>query len=120
MGSTHAELVDSAELVLNLAPPGALTDTSWIKPGKVFRCELTTAAGLAGVDYIEYDAGWYGPEFTTPDATKPIAAIDLPSVNVDHSIHHHRHQATDQVVTERDEAVGNRRSRPGSRCGAAG
>jgi alpha-glucosidase len=87
-GSTHAELVDNAELVLNLAPPSALTDASWIKPGKVFRCELSTAAGLAGVDfavargieYIEYDAGWYGPEFTTPDATKPIAAIDLPSV----------------------------------------
>jgi alpha-glucosidase len=87
-GSTHAELVDNAELVLNLAPPNALADTSWIKPGKVFRCELTTDAGLAGVDfavarglqYIEYDAGWYGPEFTTTDATKPIAAIDLPSV----------------------------------------
>ncbi|MEU0242730.1 glycoside hydrolase family 97 catalytic domain-containing protein [Streptomyces sp. NPDC006235] len=88
IGATHAELVDNAELVLNLAPPNALTDTSWIKPGKVFRCELSTAAGLAGVDfavdrgleYIEYDAGWYGPEFTTPDATKPIPAIDLPSV----------------------------------------
>ncbi|MFF0013804.1 glycoside hydrolase family 97 catalytic domain-containing protein [Streptomyces sp. NPDC005374] len=88
IGSSHAELVDNAELALNLAPPNALTDTSWIKPGKVFRCELTTAAGLAGVDfaeargleYIEYDAGWYGPEFTTVDATTPIAAIDLPSV----------------------------------------
>jgi alpha-glucosidase len=88
IGATHAELVDNAELVLNLAPPNALADTSWIKPGKVFRCELSTAAGLQGVDfavargieYIEYDAGWYGPEFTTPDATRPIAAIDLPSV----------------------------------------
>ncbi|MFG2466890.1 glycoside hydrolase family 97 catalytic domain-containing protein [Streptomyces canus] len=88
IGSTHAELVDNAELILNLAPPGALADTSWIKPGKVFRCELSTAAGLAGVDfavargleYVEYDAGWYGPEFTTTDATRPITAIDLPSV----------------------------------------
>ncbi|NUO43278.1 MAG: twin-arginine translocation signal domain-containing protein [Streptomyces sp.] len=88
IGSTHAELLDNAELVLNLAPPNVLPDTSWIKPGKVFRCELTTAAGLAGVDFavargidhIEYDAGWYGPEFTTVDATAPIAAIDLPSV----------------------------------------
>lgn len=88
IGATHAELVDNAELVLNLAPASALTDTSWIKPGKVFRCELSTAAGLAGVDfavargveYIEYDAGWYGPEFTTTDARTPIAAIDMPSV----------------------------------------
>ncbi|MFF7161885.1 glycoside hydrolase family 97 catalytic domain-containing protein [Streptomyces sp. NPDC008086] len=88
IGSTDAELVDNAELVLNLAPESALDDTSWIKPGKVFRCELSTAAGTTGVDfavarglqYIEYDAGWYGPEFSTLDATKPIAAIDLPSV----------------------------------------
>jgi alpha-glucosidase len=88
IGATHAELVDNAELVLNLAPPNSLADTSWIRPGKVFRCELTTAAGLQGIDfvvarglqYIEYDAGWYGPEFTTTDATRPIAAIDMPSV----------------------------------------
>ncbi|WP_316773413.1 glycoside hydrolase family 97 protein [Streptomyces sasae] len=87
-GSTHAELVDNAELVLNLAPAGAPADTSWIKPGKVFRCNLTTADGTAGVDfaaarglqYIEYDAGWYGPEGSTTDATGPIDAIDLPSV----------------------------------------
>ncbi|MET7698342.1 glycoside hydrolase family 97 catalytic domain-containing protein [Streptomyces sp. NPDC005485] len=88
IGSTHAELVDNAELVLNLAPAGALADTSWIKPGKVFRCNLTTADGLAGVDfavarglqYIEYDAGWYGPENSTTDATQPISTIDLPTV----------------------------------------
>ncbi|MEU0026242.1 glycoside hydrolase family 97 catalytic domain-containing protein [Streptomyces sp. NPDC006335] len=88
IGATHAELVDNAELVLNLAPPSALSDTSWIKPGKVFRCNLTTADGLAGVDfaaarglqYIEYDAGWYGPEGSTTDATRPITAIDLPTV----------------------------------------
>lgn len=88
MGSTHAELVDNADLVLNLAPDCALADTSWIRPGKVLRCGLTTDAGKAGADftaargmqYIEFDAGWYGPEFSTTDATKPIAALDLPSV----------------------------------------
>ncbi|MER6069630.1 glycoside hydrolase family 97 catalytic domain-containing protein [Streptomyces sp. NPDC001817] len=88
IGSTHAELVDNAELVLNLAPAGALADTSSIRPGKVFRCNLTTADGLAGVDfaaarglqYIEYDSGWYGPEHTSTDATQPISAIDLPKV----------------------------------------
>ncbi|MDQ0688645.1 alpha-glucosidase [Streptomyces achromogenes] len=87
-GSTHSELVDNAELVLNLAPANVLSDTSWIKPGKVFRCQLTTAAGLAGVDfavargmqYIEYDSGWYGPERGTADATRSIPEIDLPTV----------------------------------------
>ncbi|WP_327433108.1 glycoside hydrolase family 97 protein [Streptomyces sp. NBC_01236] len=86
-GSTHAELVDNAELVLNLAPASALADTSWIKPGKAFRVQLTTAAGMAGVDFavarglqfIEYDGGWYG-DVSSTDATKPIADIDLPSV----------------------------------------
>ncbi|WP_159030615.1 MULTISPECIES: hypothetical protein [Streptomyces] len=74
------------------APAGALTDTTWIRPGKVFRCNLTTAAGIAGVDcavarsldHIEYDAGWYGPEFTTTDATAAILDIDLPTV-IDHA-----------------------------------
>ncbi|MFE0254353.1 glycoside hydrolase family 97 catalytic domain-containing protein [Streptomyces sp. NPDC059010] len=88
LGDEAGDLIDNAELVLNLAPACALPDTSWIKPGKVFRCELSTAAGTQGVDfavarnldYIEYDAGWYGPEFTTTDATTPISAIDLPAV----------------------------------------
>ncbi|MEU1183129.1 glycoside hydrolase family 97 N-terminal domain-containing protein [Streptomyces sp. NPDC005820] len=88
LGDAATDLVDNAELVLNLAPACALSDTSWIKPGKVFRCELTTAAGTGGVDfavarnldYIEYDAGWYGPEFTTATATAAISAIDLPTV----------------------------------------
>ncbi|MFI7407788.1 glycoside hydrolase family 97 catalytic domain-containing protein [Streptomyces sp. NPDC049627] len=87
-GSTHAELVDNAELVLNLAPATALTDTSWIRPGKALRCQLTTAAGMAGVDfavarglqYIEYDGGWYGDGNHSTDATKPIPEIDLPAV----------------------------------------
>ncbi|MEU9340647.1 glycoside hydrolase family 97 catalytic domain-containing protein [Streptomyces sp. NPDC048278] len=88
LGDEATDLVDNAELVLNLAPACALSDTSWIKPGKVFRCELTTDAGTAGVDfavarnldYVEYDAGWYGPEFTTTDATVAIDAIDLTTV----------------------------------------
>ncbi|MFJ1809581.1 MULTISPECIES: glycoside hydrolase family 97 catalytic domain-containing protein [unclassified Streptomyces] len=88
LGSSDTDLVDNAELVLNLAPANALTDTTWIRPGKVFRCNLTTAAGIAGVDfavarsldYVEYDAGWYGPEFTTTDATQAISEIDLPAV----------------------------------------
>ncbi|MBN2473821.1 MAG: glycoside hydrolase family 97 N-terminal domain-containing protein [Pirellulales bacterium] len=64
-------LIEKNYLLLNLNDPCAIADTSWIKPGKVIReVTLTTAGGKACVDfavqrglqYIEYDAGWYGPE----------------------------------------------------------
>jgi len=90
LGATGAELIDHADLVTTLAPPNEIGDTSWIKPGKAVRVtSLTTQAGLdavdfavaRGLDYIEFDAGWYGPEgSSSSDPTKPIAALDLPTV----------------------------------------
>ena len=65
-------LLEQNYLILNLNDPCAIKDTSWIKPGKVIReATLTTAGGKACVDfclqqglqYIEYDAGWYGFEY---------------------------------------------------------
>ena len=65
-------MLEQNDLILNLNDPCALDDTSWIKPGKVIReVTLTTAGGKACVDfcverglqYIEYDAGWYGHEY---------------------------------------------------------
>jgi len=65
------ELLENNDIILNLNAPCAIADTSWIKPGKVIReVTLTTAGGKACVDfavrhnlqYVEYDAGWYGPE----------------------------------------------------------
>jgi alpha-glucosidase len=90
LGASGPELLDHAELVTTLAAPNQVGDTSWIKPGKALRVtSLTTQAGLDGVDfavarglgYIEFDAGWYGPEgSSSSDPTKPIAALDLPTV----------------------------------------
>ncbi len=66
------QLLDNNYLILNLNDPCALADTSWIKPGKVIReVTLTTVGGKACVDfavqrglqYIEFDAGWYGFEY---------------------------------------------------------
>jgi len=89
-GATAAELVDHADLVTTLATPSTLGDTSWIRPGKAIRATtLTTAKGLAYIDfaamrglrYIEFDAGWYGPEgSSSSDPTKPIAGLDLTQV----------------------------------------
>ena len=65
------KLLEQNDIFLNLNEPCALEDTSWIRPGKVIReVTLSTEGGKACVDfcvryglqYIEYDAGWYGPE----------------------------------------------------------
>ncbi len=65
------QLLEGNDIIRNLNEPCAIADTSWIKPGKVIReVTLTTDGGKACVDfaverglqYVEYDAGWYGPE----------------------------------------------------------
>lgn len=76
-------LVENNFLLLNLNDPCALADTSWIKPGKAIReTTLTTVGGKACVDfavkrglqYIEFDAGWYGYEY---DAKSGASAVNL-------------------------------------------
>ena len=74
------QLLEHDYLLMNLNPPCAIADTSWLKPGKVIReVTLSTAGGKACVDfaarhniqYVEYDAGWYGHEYDPKsDATR--------------------------------------------------
>jgi alpha-glucosidase len=78
-GHSPGELLENNWFYENLNDPCAIDDISWIKPGKVIReVTLTTQGGLACVDfavenglqYVEFDAGWYGPEGDeTSDAT---------------------------------------------------
>ena len=73
------EILEHNDILLNLNPPCRIKDTSWIKPGKVMReVTLTTEGGKALVDfavkrnlqYIHFDAGWYGFEYDkASDAT---------------------------------------------------
>jgi len=73
------ELLENNEILLNLSSPCAIENTTWIKPGKVIReVTLTTQGGKTCVDfatahglqYVEYDAGWYGHEYdNASDAT---------------------------------------------------
>jgi len=79
LGRAPGDLLERNYLVLNLNPPQA-RDYSWVKPGKVLReVTLSTKGGKAavdfavkrGIDYIEYDAGWYGHEYDdASDATQ--------------------------------------------------
>lgn len=72
LGSSAGQLLERNYLPLNLNEASKIADTSWIKPGKVMReVTLSTKGGKALVDfaakhhieYIEYDAGWYGHEY---------------------------------------------------------
>jgi len=79
IGNSPGELLENDYFLLNLNDSCAIENASWIKPGKVIReVTLTTEGGLACVDfaaenglqYVEFDAGWYGPEGDeTSDAT---------------------------------------------------
>lgn len=71
IAGSPAKLLENNYFILNLNEPNQIENTSWIKPGKVIReVTLTTQGGMACVDfaakhnigYVEFDAGWYGPE----------------------------------------------------------
>ncbi len=71
IGKSPGELLENNYFLLNLNASCAINDVSWIKPGKVIReVTLTTKGGIACVDFasenglqfVEFDAGWYGPE----------------------------------------------------------
>jgi alpha-glucosidase len=84
VADTPGKLLENNYFILNLNEPCQIQDVSWIRPGKVIReVTLTTQGGLAcvdfasknGVEYVEFDAGWYGPE------NNPLS--DATTVNVD-------------------------------------
>jgi len=97
VGDSPGQLLENNDLLLNLNEPCAIEDTSWIKPGKVIReVTLTTQGGKACVDfaekhnlqYVEFDAGWYGHEYSdasdattvTVDPKRSPGPLDLPEV----------------------------------------
>ena len=97
VGDGPGALLENNDLILNLNEANAIEDPSWIKPGKVIReVTLTTQGGKACVDfaaknnlqYVEFDAGWYGNEYDdTSDATtvtvdpkRSPGPLDLPDV----------------------------------------
>ena len=97
IADTPGKLLENNFIMLNLNDPCEIDDTSWIKPGKVIReVTLTTQGGKACVDfaikhhlqYVEYDAGWYGGEsdkysdasFVSVDPKRSDGPLDLREV----------------------------------------
>lgn len=92
VGEKAIDLINNKQMVLNLNAPCQILDTSWIKPGKAFRvCRLDMKTCMEGVDfcvdrglqYIELDAGWYGPEMKMSSSALKVLEtrdIDMPKL----------------------------------------
>ena len=92
VGEKAIDLINNKQMVLNLNAPCKIQDTSWIKPGKAFRvCRLDMKTCMEGVDfcvdrglqYIELDAGWYGPEMKMSSSALKVLEtrdIDMPKL----------------------------------------
>lgn len=86
---TAIGLHDFADLYLKLNSTDVKEVPAWIKPGKLIRSQLNTQSGMDCIDfavkhnlqYIMFDAGWYGQEFrTSSDPTQVIEQLDLPKI----------------------------------------
>jgi len=85
------ELIANNDIILNLNQPCKIKNTSWIKPGKVFRSALKQEDAKAGIDfaaerglqYVHLDAGWYGPEVKMSSDARTVAEnrdLDIPTL----------------------------------------
>ena len=95
LGQRSGDLIES-NLIENLNPPSKISDTSWIKPGKMAwdhwwsgdvkmdndtNRRFITFASEMGFPYQLIDWQWYG-EFNKPEAniTRPASQIDMPGL----------------------------------------
>jgi len=81
VGEQPTDLLAQNDIVLNLNEPCQIKDTGWIKPGTIVRTVFLTTEGAKkvvdfaakrNVNYVHFDAGWYGPEASKEsDPRKP-------------------------------------------------
>ena len=92
-GDRAVDIINHKDLILNLnAPADSSLFTSWVKPGKAFRSGKLTKEAIFksidyckqfGFDYVELDAGWYGPEGkVASDATRVAETRDFTMAEV--------------------------------------
>lgn len=82
-GERAVDLINHKDLVLNLNEPCRLADTSFIRPGRAFRSGRLDKASIMrsidycaerGIEYVELDAGWYGPEGKVASDARRVAS----------------------------------------------
>lgn len=85
-GEKAVDLINNKDLILNLnaplpAPPQG--EGLWIRPGRAFRCTRLNKAAILrsvdfcadfGIEYVELDAGWYGPEGKLESDARRVSA----------------------------------------------
>lgn len=86
-GEKAVDLINHKDLLLNLNDECKDGDWSWVRPGRAFRaCQLNKKGIMNaidycaqfGMDYVELDAGWYGPEGkVSSDATTVAETRDF-------------------------------------------
>ncbi len=87
VAETPGGLLEKNDMLLNLNEPCKITNTDWIKPGKIMR-EIAITNGNSkaeidfsaqnDIDYMLYDGGWYGLPFDFgSDASKVAKELDL-------------------------------------------
>lgn len=81
-GEKAVDLINHTYLVLNLNTPNELEDVSFISPGKAFRSSRLDKENIMksidfcaefGMEYVELDAGWYGPEMKVESDASRVA-----------------------------------------------
>jgi alpha-glucosidase len=80
-------LLERADLISTLASPNQLGDVRWVRPGRAVRVRkpYSTERALKVLDfavahkleYIEFDAHWYGDGTDPSDASRPIPGLDI-------------------------------------------
>ena len=84
------DLLANNDLILNLNKPCQIENTDWIRPGRIVRTVSLTTEGAKKVidfavkrkiNYVHFDAGWYGSETKNSDPRKSDVDPQRCSVN---------------------------------------
>jgi len=87
VGRTPGEVIENGGLITTLGRPHGIGEVGWLRPGRAIRVfrDNRTEAGLAHIDfalarnlqYIEFDAHWYGDGTDPSEATYPAQGLDI-------------------------------------------
>ena len=81
-GERAVDIINHKDLILNLNEEQVAEDWSWVRPGKAFRSGRLDKENIfksidycksLGFDYVELDAGWYGPEGKVASDARKVA-----------------------------------------------